>query len=69
MDLWKHFQLIIDNYLNNLWLENELYFLADLESMNSGENLMNNENVDGKDEDVIQQILNCANPVASTSSK
>jgi len=37
--------------------------------MNSGENLMINDNVDDKDEVVVEQIINCVNPVASTSSK
>lgn len=37
--------------------------------MNSGDNLMNNDNVDGKDEVVLEQILDCVDPVASTSSK
>ena len=37
--------------------------------MNSGDNLMNNDNVDGKDEVVLEQILYYVDPVASTSSK
>lgn len=37
--------------------------------MNSGDNLNNNNNVDGKDKVVVEQIFNYVDPVASTSSK
>lgn len=69
---------LIDNS-NNLLIKKALHFLAETILMNSRgivdveievENVINNDNFDGKDEEVEEeQILNCIETVASTSSK